>query len=904
MLLRYSKRLMAMHNVTKPENRTIVTAPTHVEEMPESLRDVELVNKNDEEFSLKIKTKVIDYEYFYSSNNFAGLDALCQYIRYRNDRLTDKEIYHILDFIETEQWMETFMTSKLEEMKIIADRLSSLYFATFDLLYMTFFKACGFGLLTYKEVILNFLLEINRLCFSGNKARYLELTYSNAYNHNYKNFLTNKFEVKKIMEVGGLDDFVGQVQVILRKKDKTQSAYPNEYKEVYIEFDEAVLLGTLSNNAKLIDRILDIVDYIYKQFSLNNNLIFEKIESSYAYKNFELNFGKCIPHFKKDQILRYINIIYKNIVVLQDDLNIPSHSMNILTAILGSEKITLLDLAIFDIWTQLTAKEMSFYIYLLGRMGYTESVFNVKMIDILEFFKLELGKNFVCFSILVFGLGRVGPIKSDVWRYIDNFATLNYFALPALFSKLPSKPMKTFIMTIAKMEHVTKVWGKTDKLFMLHFGFQFSEVLAVLQRRFVNNWTTNADLSYLDEFNEFRDTPSHLVKLQFKDFIETMQFVLYFWQEHGIASHMHNKETPNFIERVAVEFADYLKTNKKEISSLPVSSHIHLIDISAHLAYIIKNLNQDNPSTTGLYNLDAAKDQTELAKTASTTGNGVSSLPVIENSFLVLRNQLNALSKTEFLGEEEANFILIYHVYLRLGYICSDMQYSHDSYEFFRRKFYKHIVHDLRYVNYKSVLHCLEMTFYYNYVIDSNVIDLLAFRIMLDLEKYSLKELNHIVSIYHFWLTSEEIGSIFEQYTNLRLKDSCEDLIIALLYQIMRIIENSEWHVGNYDQQQIELAKELIQASVDIYNTHELKELYQRIIEFTQAEDSNLLPALLKEYNISTEFSEGENPVGLYTRDEVISRAVYLKQAARLNKVNCPSNSYQILHRYQREKCN
>lgn len=898
MLIRLQRRLFT---VPKPKISHIIDLSTPTEPLkyiPESYTEVDVMHKSEEKFTLRIRTKVIDYEYFYSNNTFVDLDTLCKYIRYRDQKLKDDEIYHILEFIISQHWMEQFMTKKMEEMNIVATRLSSIYFTSFDQLYKTFFKACAFGFMTFKEVILNFLLEINRLCYSVERPRLLQLTYNNAYSHNYKNFIASKFEMQSVGEVRGLDDLVDKLQTGLKKKNKVAFQIPDQYKEVYQEFSEDLFLSALTDNATLVDKILDILDYTYKQLAINTDLILEKIEESYAYKNFELNFGKSIPYFRKEQLIRFLNIIYKNVIILHDDLNISRHHINLLNAILNSEKISVLDLALFEIWPSLSAKEISFYIYVLGRIGYVESVFNTKIVDIIDHHKDELRSNFMCFSVLVFGLGKIGLSDPSLWKFIDEFATINFFGMPDSFKNLPVKSVKTFIMAVSKIESVARVWSKTDTSFMIYFGLNFAESLVCVQRRFINNWTTNSDLFFIDRFEELSAIHESFIKLEFKDFIELLQFTVFFWKEFGQKSDKYASGEPNFIEKVGVAFSEYVKSNKKEISGLTMSDHIYLIDLSAQLVFLIKEF--DDPAANdkatnyaknvkALRSITTKKNEDPEFKTP---------LAIIENSFSILRNQLNTLSKTDFLDENEDSFIPMYHLYLRLGSICMDHQYSHDSYEFFRRKFYKHIMLNLRDVGYRTALNCLEMTFYYNYTIDAHIFDLLAFRIMLDLDKFTIKELNHICLIYRHWLTTREVLNSFNQHSELDLKDISKDLVLSIIYHIVDKIETTDWSIQDFDEDQTQRAYGLVSDFADIYEIEETRELMKKVESLKKGEKDNFLPALLQQYNLTTEFTQGDDCVGLYTQDEIVSRSLRMKND-NVEQLNVPSGAYQILRRYQ-----
>ena len=430
----------------------------------EFFEETELIHKDENEIILQKTYYVTDYKKYFDSDFFFSLEILAKYIIWRNTKIQELEYKYILNLIIKKNWVSELLKNQEEALLILIKIISEIYFSTFENLYKITFLASEMGLLSNKEVLLNIFTELNRIFFYDKNTEYkrISLPFTNAYEHNFEKYLEAKKKLKYNEEISDLASYCKNVKTLINTKERKFKDYYEEYKykDKFFVFNTEKFNSLQIQNSNIIDQFLDIVEIIYKQFSLNPDLISEKIEKNNSYTNFEINFGKLIKIISLKEILRFLDIIYKYIVILNSNLEEVKTEENLLAHILNSTKLEIIDIRLYENLDLLEIKDIIFYFYLISKTFYKDSLFLKIVPEIFQYYFEFFKKNFAYFSIVIYSLGILKVSDKKLWVFLNKFLQDCYFFKSDFFFYLDKNKLIPVLITFSQFYPQRNIWLK------------------------------------------------------------------------------------------------------------------------------------------------------------------------------------------------------------------------------------------------------------------------------------------------------------------------------------------------------------------------------------------------------------------------------------------------------------
>ena len=738
-------------------NTSITIIPYQNQNLPktqnsEFSQNTSLISKTSTKTTLLTTITIFDFKKYFESDFFLNLEILAKYIIYRNSKISENELKYILKLLISKNWEKKFLRDHKKSFLILIKIISEIFFSTFENLYQISILGAKIGLISQKEVILNLFNEINRIFFFDKNIDFerINLSYVNSYEHNFENFLDLKKKIKNSENISNLENYVKNVKMLIKPQEKRFKDYYDQfgYKDKYYEFNTVKFENLQNSDFSQILKFLEILEKIYKQFFLNSDLLFEKIEAENCYVNFEINFGKLLKKMNLEQILRFLDIFYKEIILFSENFKNfenfekKKKNENFLENILNSTKMEIIDIRLYENLDFLKIQDIIFYFYLISKTNYNTSLFLKIIPEIFKFHENFLKKNFSDFSIFIFSLGILKIDNKKLWIFLNDFLEKNFFYKKNFFFENSKKKIFLVLITFSKFFPERKIWLKLNLEFFENMKPNFSESFLFLKTKFFLNCLNFEEILFLENFPEFFEIEKIFQKIDLEEEILIFSFYINYIQ----MKILENSEiSENFLKKFFFCYFEFLELNKKNFTKLDFENQFVLLE-SFFTLFRISKKNFEKSKKKNFENLEKIENLENSEKIENFENSEI--CLKFEKNWKILRIVINYITK----NSEKISPILKTHLFLIMGFSQKMTKSEKDFFFYFRRKIFKNLIENLRFSNSKEILKILEICFFFNFDFDQILFLMIEFSILKNLENLEISEIFQILKIYFFFL--------------------------------------------------------------------------------------------------------------------------------------------------------
>lgn len=668
------------------------------------------------------------YDYF--RINFS-IERILFYINIRNVYLTEVEIYVIFSVLAEKNLINTFLNYDNENY-ILIKRLQVLdYDDDFDVLLEMFLYCEEFGYLGNKEVILNFLRNINIILFNGNLKDKPKLLSSTPYTYNYN-----------IMVQSNKQIFENDIQ--LYNKDNNNNSR-EKVGEFFYKFNKPYFNQLiLRDKPKVITNILEFIKDYYKNLSINYFIRKSDIITEYEFNNFELNFANVFDYFDLNDALLYIDIFYKYII--KDNLN-TLEDYNIIREkdpiykILNSEKLTKLDNIFTEHIELLTIYQIIDIIYIFAKGEIETSNFINELCLELYIKKIQFKKEeYFLIVKLIWSLSKIyhnNNVESNYccYKLIDYLIT-NYFNYSSQFKLLDRNDFIILLNSLYSINYYNKnFYIKINNTLVNHFELDTSATFIAIKSQITNNVVDNNILNILYDDKHLFDIEVLFLKHEPKDIL-----IYYYLLLQLLANNNNdlNSKINKIIDKKIIKYANiYFKSEL--------------------------NTSEKNLDIIDKFNIAVILLYTLYSKIRVTIDSDI-----VNNYISYLKSLNNNLQRNYEKISLEQSFI-IYQLLGNINLILFDNDYFSVTRASYYNIFIKKINEEY---NFENIFKILELGYLNNYKNDINLSDIVELKFIQYLEDLSIKEIFYftILNLIHnnnfdkeiLYLVINRVENIFE----------------------------------------------------------------------------------------------------------------------------------------------
>lgn len=635
-----------------------------------------------------------------------------------------------------------------------------------------------------------------------------------------------------------LDELCSSIRAITTtsKLEPIVKDYYRQYnfKDIHYKFNEDHFRELMVQNQTIVDKILDFVQISYKQFQYNPDLLFQNLEHESTYKNFDINLIKAMPLFSLSNIARLLDIIYKEVVLYDEQVSKHTGKESFLKAVISSSKIDAIDLIILERWKSMATLEFGQYIFIIGKMGFKDSLVVKQLTTIFDSKLFDFRKDFGALMLLILGLGFLQPEDRFLFIHLENIVVNGPFAVKNFYEIYPHKSIMSILLTFDRNFSTKKLWSHLDENFFDSLKPNFREALMIVKHKVLFDCATQHDLDYLFEKPEFKAPGDWFHLLEWNEMIHVTHTFF--------AVLATRQKLPENIFRSWVNlFFEYINLNKKTVNELPVQSRFQI------LSFFFLMYEQT-------FKYSAAKYQRSF-----------------EDSWGDFRLILNNLLR----GFDRIPTVIVIDLYLVMGRVKQTTQSDADFLFFFRRKLYHMLVRNLPYDDPMTVLKVYQKAVLSNYKFDEIFNDLIEFCLLKYFDKYTFPEKVVINSLHTAFLQS--VG-----FKNLSVDELTKRKDFAMFVML-----NTIAHMGdlsdNMKKVDRRLITELSKSTVFLMNHFkdddkklftDLQSAYDttfgvinEVLEVMEVLEAKSLVSFAKEHE--------ESLIGFYTLSEIIAKTSF-----------------------------
>jgi hypothetical protein len=604
------------------------------------------------------------------------------------------------------------------------------------------------------------------------------------------------------------------------------------FKDIHYKFNESHFRSLMVQNQTIVDKILDFMQMAYKQFQYNPDLLFQHLEHENSYKNFDINLIKALPLFSLSNIARFLDILYKESVLFDEQVSRHTGKESFLKSVISSSKIDAVDLIVLERWKSMSAIEFGQYVFIVGKMAFKESLVVKQLIQILDSKLFDFRKDFGALMLLILGLGFLQPEDRFLFIHLENAVVNGPFASKTFYETYPQKSIMAILLTFDQNFSTKRLWSRLDEGFFEFIRPDFKEALMITKQKVLFDCATKYDLDYISEAPEFKNSGDWFHLLDWKEMIPVTHTFF-----AVLGSRLRFPE-PVF-KKWMVAFFEYMDLNKNTINELPVHSRFQLLCF-----YFL------------LYEQVFKYSEAKYRK-------------YFEDNWGNFRLILNNM----FRGADRMPTIYIMDLYLVIGRVKQTTKSDADFLSFFRRKLYHSLIRNLPYDDPLTILKVYQKAIVSNYLFDDIFNDLVEFCLLKFFDKYSFAERAVVSTLHVGFLQSVD----FKQLSSEELAKR-KDFAMFVLLDALRQLHDLSDSLKTIDRRLItDLSKSAILIidklkSVDEKSASQLQSAYDRTFR-TIKEVIELADALEAKSLISFTHSHDETLIGFYTLSEIIDKA-------------------------------
>lgn len=797
----------------------------------------------------------IDFDEFLSADNFSDIDFLVSYIDQRYKNFDEIEYSCILKLIINRQWENTLHSKYPQTIILLIKVFCRLKFTKIDVFLKSVNLSEKIGILLNKDSIIALLFNINRLFFTDIVQKQLLTSYSesNAYIHNLCRHNKLNYEINQ-SEITDLISLTNTLQSVLEKKSPDR-VFNNliekyDFRREYIDFEHDFFKQQQEINPTFIGDLLLLTGVFYDCFAVHPKLVFEQIEQEEIYTNFELNFSKAMKLFSINELNHYLDLFYWKIILLDEQIIKKNSSPSILTTIINSMKIDVIDLIVFDNYLLFTHLELCRFVYILGKAGYQESIVISNIVHIFTKIRINFKTNLQLLVLCLNGIALLKNVSPFAFFYIENDFIEGFAKKQEFFINQNSLSIIQILMNFAHNCSSEKLWKiiNIDEIKTLKMNFR--EILMVFKNKARFDILKDEDFEYFLEFQESIEVESWFFSADLYLHLEIMDF---YFQLLAFL----NKKSVKFDGLLFVRsYLRFFESNIDQINELPIEHRTYFFNDYCFLYELIQS------------NLNIQEDS------------------LLFNSFRKNRSVINNICR----NVENVETCIFLDLYLKMGKVCEVCPEMNEDFGFWRRKVYHFILDRLKIETPQNILKILQKVVLSNYIFDIIFIELLEFSILNAFDSYSIQE-KCCVLILSFLVWKKM------KHQNIECLSTKMDFFAFLISQTMENLHQKDFCFEEFDFRLFSPLKKIIseiETNFNMETTFSIKfeEFLQEngfILELIQSEQNN---------NI-VEFDESSNQLffGVLKITEILDIYSKIEQGVYSNEFMNIGWRYQFLNK-------